>query len=245
MLVIDYSCGIKLSTATAFSAAINTAVKQRRADQGRRVYRADEQRQHRAAGQDRHHHRGQAEGGLHAACWCTTWMSSEVLSLAMAAEETSTHPLASAILAYGRELGAEIPVHGEIVTEVSRGSRTDVDGQVVRVGNLKYMAGKRRARAEEASQDACRARFQTTSAWTIASLQCSSPWTARATTCAGPSTALRYDGVGDIEMLTGDMERAGARRGRTGRRGRLSVRSCCRSRRPRRCSSCRRRATAW
>ena len=27
MLVIDYSCGIKLSTATAFSAAINTAVK--------------------------------------------------------------------------------------------------------------------------------------------------------------------------------------------------------------------------
>lgn len=28
MLVIDYSCGIKLSTATAFSAAINTAVKQ-------------------------------------------------------------------------------------------------------------------------------------------------------------------------------------------------------------------------
>ena len=28
MLVIDYSCGIKLSTATAFSAAINSAVKQ-------------------------------------------------------------------------------------------------------------------------------------------------------------------------------------------------------------------------
>ena len=27
MLVIDYSCGIKLSTATAFSAAINTAVR--------------------------------------------------------------------------------------------------------------------------------------------------------------------------------------------------------------------------
>ena len=63
----------------------------------------------------------------------------EVLSLAMAAEETSTHPLASAILAYGHDLGAEIPVHGEVVTEVSRGSRTDVDGKVVRVGNLKYM----------------------------------------------------------------------------------------------------------
>ena len=60
MLVIDYSCGIKLSTATAFSAAINTAVRQGRAHQGRRVHRADEQRQHRAAGQDRHDHRGQA-----------------------------------------------------------------------------------------------------------------------------------------------------------------------------------------
>ena len=56
-----------------------------------------------------------------------------VMSLAMAAEETSTHPLASAILSYGRSLGAEIPLHGEVVTEVSRGSRTDVDGVTVRV----------------------------------------------------------------------------------------------------------------
>lgn len=67
----------------------------------------------------------------------------------MAAEETSAHPLASAILAYGRKLGAEIPAHGETVTEVSRGSSTEVDGRVVRVGNLRYMA-ENGVRAEEA-----------------------------------------------------------------------------------------------
>ena len=57
----------------------------------------------------------------------------EVLAYAMAAEETSTHPLASAILGYGRQIGAQALDHGEIITEVSRGSRTDVDGHIVRV----------------------------------------------------------------------------------------------------------------
>jgi cation-transporting P-type ATPase C len=50
----------------------------------------------------------------------------EMLALAMASEETSSHPLAGAILAYGAEQGVKIPAHGEVVTEVSRGSRTEV-----------------------------------------------------------------------------------------------------------------------
>ena len=64
----------------------------------------------------------------------------EVLSYAMAAEETSTHPLAGAIMRYGRELGAGSPkAHGDVVTEVSRGSRTLAGGKTVRVGNIEYM----------------------------------------------------------------------------------------------------------
>ncbi len=56
--------------------------------------------------------------------------------------------------------------------------------------------------------------------------------------------ALRYDGVGDIEMLTGDMEpQARAVAEQVGADG--FGRSSCRSRRPKRCFACRRRATAW
>ena len=68
----------------------------------------------------------------------------EVLSYAMAAEETSTHPLAGAIMRYGRELGASPKAHGDVVTEVSRGSRT-IGGQKDRPrGQYRIHAGKRR-----------------------------------------------------------------------------------------------------
>ena len=51
----------------------------------------------------------------------------------MAAEETSTHPLAGAIMRYGRQIGAEPFAHDDVVTEVSRGSKTQTAGKTVRV----------------------------------------------------------------------------------------------------------------
>ena len=148
MLVIDYSCGIKLSTATAFSAAINTAVRK-----GVLIKGGAYIEQMSNANTVLLDKTGTITEGrpqvVSMRMYAHDMDERAALSLAMAAEETSAHPLASAILAYGRKLGAEIPAHGETVTEVSRGSSTEVDGRVVRVGNLRYMA-ENGVRAEEA-----------------------------------------------------------------------------------------------
>ena len=204
MLVIDYSCGIKLSTATAFSAAINTAVKQRRAYKGRRVHRADEPRQTRCCW-TRPAPSPRASPRWYRCRMLTDEMDErEALSLAMAAEETSTHPLASAILRYGREIGAQMPLHGEIITEVSRGSRTDVGGKIVRVGNLKYMNenGVKTDRELPDPEGAIPNYVGVDDKIVAVLFAMDSP----RQNVRRAINSLRYDGVGDIELLTGDME---------------------------------------
>lgn len=203
MLVIDYSCGIKLSTATAFSAAINTAVKR-----GVLIKGGAYIEQMSNANTVLLDKTGTITEGkpkvVSMQMLAHDMDEKEVLSLAMAAEETSTHPLASAILAYGHDLGAEIPVHGEVVTEVSRGSRTDVDGKVVRVGNLKYMQenGVRAPKKPVDAQGAIPNYIGVDNRVVAVLFAMDSP---RANVRRAIN-ALRYDGVGDIEMLTGDME---------------------------------------
>ena len=110
MLVIDYSCGIKLSTATAFSAAINTAVKQ-----GVLIKGGTFIEQMSSANTVLLDKTGTITEGrprivsmpLSAE---TTWTRTQCSRYAMAAEETSTHPLAERHHApTAAELGAEIP----------------------------------------------------------------------------------------------------------------------------------------
>ena len=202
MLVIDYSCGIKLSTATAFSAAINTAVKQ-----GVLIKGGAYIEQMSSANTVLLDKTGTITEGRPRVTGMTmltdTMDEAEVLSLAMAAEETSTHPLASAILTYGRAHGAKIPPHGEIVTEVSRGSRTEVDGKCIRVGNLKYMK-ENGVRADGAIPDANGAipNYVGVGDKIVAVLYAMDNPRANVRRAIN---ALRYDGVGDIELLTGDM----------------------------------------
>ena len=203
MLVIDYSCGIKLSTATAFSAAINTAVKRGVLIKGGAYI--EQMSNANTVLLDKTGTITEGKPKVVSMQMLVHDMDEkQVLSLAMAAEETSTHPLASAILAYGHDLGAEIPVHGEVVTEVSRGSRTDVDGKVVRVGNLKYMQenGVRTPKKPVDAQGAIPNYIGVDNRVVAVLFAMDSP---RANVRRAIN-ALRYDGVGDIEMLTGDME---------------------------------------
>ena len=203
MLVIDYSCGIKLSTATAFSAAINTAVKRGVLIKGGAYI--EQMSNANTVLLDKTGTITEGKPKVVSMQMLVHDMDEkEVLSLAMAAEETSTHPLASAILAYGHDLGVEIPVHGEVVTEVSRGSRTDVDGKVVRVGNLKYMQenGVRTPKKPVDAQGAIPNYIGVDNRVVAVLFAMDSP---RANVRRAIN-ALRYDGVGDIEMLTGDME---------------------------------------
>ncbi|MDD7183825.1 heavy metal translocating P-type ATPase [Peptostreptococcus porci] len=138
MLVIDYSCGIKLSTATAFSASINTAVKNGVLIKGgafieqltlsdtivldktgtitegkpriKDVYLAND-----------------------------NYTEKQIVELACAAEVSSSHPLSHCVLEYGKLLGVKTPRHGAIEAVVGRGTYTTVKGKIVRVGNLKFM----------------------------------------------------------------------------------------------------------
>ena len=203
MLVIDYSCGIKLSTATAFSAAINTAVKQ-----GVLIKGGTFIEQISSANTVLLDKTGTITEGkpriVSMALLKPGMTEAEVLSYAMAAEETSTHPLAGAIMRYGRGMGAQVPAHGDVVTEVSRGSRTQVNGVTVRVGNIKYMNenGVTAASPLPADTGAIPNYVGVGNEIVAVLYAMDSP----RENVRRAINALRYDGVGDIELLTGDLE---------------------------------------
>ena len=203
MLVIDYSCGIKLSTATAFSAAINSAVKQGILIKGGAYI--EQMSEANTVLLDK---TGTITEGrpkvVSAQVLVGDMDEKEMLALAMASEETSSHPLAGAILAYGAEQGVKIPAHGEVVTEVSRGSRTEVEGRTVRVGNLKFMrengVSARHALPEPGGAIANYVGVDDEIVGVLFAMDSPRENVRRAV------NSLRYDGVGDIELLTGDMD---------------------------------------
>ena len=203
MLVIDYSCGIKLSTATAFSAAINSAVKQGILIKGGAYI--EQMSEANTVLLDK---TGTITEGrpkvVSTQVLVDDMDEKEVLALAMAAEETSSHPLAGVILAYGEEQGVKIPAHTEVVTEVSRGSRTEVEGRTVRVGNLKFMRENgvtaRHALPEPGGAIANYVGVDGEIVGVLFAMDSPRENVRRAV------NSLRYDGVGDIELLTGDMD---------------------------------------
>ncbi len=138
MLVIDYSCGIKLSTAAAFSAAIHSGVKQGILIKGG-AYLERAQRANTVVFDKT----GTITEGrpeiTQSHILDKRFSEKKVIAYACAAEETSSHPLADAVLQYGEKIGAETPIHGEVQTVVARGTYTDVDGKCVRVGSLAFM----------------------------------------------------------------------------------------------------------
>lgn len=138
MLVIDYSCGIKLSTATAFSAAINNAVKNGVLIKGGAFIE-----QLNSSDTIVFDKTGTITEGRPAikevVVENTNYTEKRLVELACAAEESSSHPLSYCVLEYGRKIGAKIPHHSSIETEVGRGTYTEVDSKIVRVGNLKFM----------------------------------------------------------------------------------------------------------
>ena len=203
MLVIDYSCGIKLSTATAFSAAINTAVKQGVLIKGGTFIEQISNANTVLLDKTGTITEGKPQV-VSMALLKPEMTPTEVLSYAMAAEETSTHPLGDAIMRYGRQLGAEPLPHGDIITEVSRGSRTEAGGKIVRVGNLKYMRENGVIAAAPLPQDTgAIPNYVGVDQEIVAVLYAmDSP----RENVRRAINSLRYDGVGDIELLTGDLE---------------------------------------
>ena len=205
MLVIDYSCGIKLSTATAFSAAINTAVKQ-----GVLIKGGTFIEQMSSANTVLLDKTGTITEGrpriVSMPLSSKQGMSEkEVLSYAMAAEETSTHPLAGRYHALRSGAG-----------RVPQGARRRGDGGVPRQphvggqkdrprGQYRIHAGKRREAPPLPlpGETGAIPNYVGVGSEIVAVLYAmDSP----RENVRRAINSLRYDGVGDIELLTGDME---------------------------------------
>ena len=138
MLVIDYSCGIRLSTAAAFSAAINTAARNGILIKGsnyiEEISKAD------TLIFDKTGTITEGKPNVHTIKLVDNSSSeNEMLSLASAAEETSTHPLAVAILNEIKNRGISIPSHGDNIIHIARGIETQVKDDIIRVGSKNFM----------------------------------------------------------------------------------------------------------
>lgn len=142
MLVIDYSCGIRLSTAVAFSAAINTAAKNGILVKGSNFI--EELSKAETVIFDKTGTITEGKPKVQSIEVFDNSMSeNEMIGLAGAAEDQSSHPLATAIMTEIKDRGIEIPKHSKIKTVVSRGVETKVgkgkEAKVIRVGSKKYM----------------------------------------------------------------------------------------------------------
>lgn len=137
MMIIDYSCGVRLSTATALSASIHTAAKNGILLKGGNLIESMAEADTLIL--DKTGTMTEGKPKLVSIIPAKDIKEKDLLLYAAAAEETSTHPLAHSILSKIRKSGWKIPNHSETKVVVARGVETQVDGKTIRVGNKKFM----------------------------------------------------------------------------------------------------------
>lgn len=144
LLFIDFSCGLKLSTATAISAAISAAAKRGILVKGGNYIEALAETDTVVLDKT-----GTLTVGVPQISFMRTAPGvegKEMLLLAASAEQHSVHPLAVAIQKYVKEHGWETPQHLTSKTVVARGMYAEVPdfegfaGGVIRVGSRKFLA---------------------------------------------------------------------------------------------------------
>ncbi len=138
MLIIDYSCGVRLSTATALSAAICTAAKNGILIKGGNYLELMEDCDTMIL--DKTGTLTQGRPSIVSTVPVDKKSTGRrLLELAAAAEESSGHPMAVAILDKVRRNGWSIPPHTPGETHIARGVETVVNRQVIRVGSRRFM----------------------------------------------------------------------------------------------------------
>ena len=157
MLIIDYSCGVRLSTATALSAAIATAARNGILIKGSNYLEMLAEADTIVLDKT-----GTVTEGRPQVVSVVPLASGigerEMIELAAAAEETSTHPVSIAFVDRARRRGWPIPRHGPTHVSIGRGVATTVAGAPVHVGNAPFMHEQAidLAKAEEAARDLMR-----------------------------------------------------------------------------------------
>jgi cation-transporting P-type ATPase C len=138
MLIIDYSCGVRLSTATALSAAICTAARNGILVKGGNHIEALAEADTVVMDKTGTLTEGRPEVSRVIAARQGIDVRA-VAECAAAAEEASTHPNAAAILDHVRRSGWRIPKHSESLILPGLGVETKVGRSVVRVGGRRMM----------------------------------------------------------------------------------------------------------
>ena len=143
LLFIDFSCGLKLSTATAMSAAIGAAAKRGILIKGGNYIEALAETDTVVLDKT-----GTLTVGIPQIAFMKTVKDveeKEMILLASSAEQHSVHPLAVAIQKYVKEQEWTSPQHKSSKTVVARGMQADVPdfegykGGVIRVGSRKFL----------------------------------------------------------------------------------------------------------
>jgi cation-transporting P-type ATPase C len=138
MLIIDYSCGVRLSTATALSASICTAARA-----GILIKGGNYLEQLDTADTLIFDKTGTMTEGtpvLTSIVPVDKLSQRRLVELAAAAEEASTHPLAASIVGTVKRRGWRIPEHGASQVRVALGMETRVGRSCIRVGSRRFMA---------------------------------------------------------------------------------------------------------
>jgi len=138
MLIIDYSCGVRLSTATALTSSIGLAARHGILIKGSNYLEMLE-----AADTLILDKTGTLTEGKPKVVSIESLDNKidqrKVVELAAAAEETSSHPMALAILEKVKSLGWKIPKHSATNVHVARGIETKVANTKIRVGSRPFL----------------------------------------------------------------------------------------------------------
>ena len=208
MLIIDYSCGIRLSTAAALSAAISTAARNGVLIKGgaciETLTEADTLILDKTGTLTEGKPKVESVNAI-----SDEYTRQDIVAYAAAAEETSKHPMAVAILSHLQRNGGHIPAHGEIQTVVGRGVYTEVDGHCIRVGSKRFLNESRihtHPMKEQASKLFANGEsviFVARDTEIIGLIGIRDPLREN---MKKSLNRLRYAGVDDIVLLTGDLE---------------------------------------
>jgi cation-transporting P-type ATPase C len=140
MLIIDYSCGVRLSTATAFAAAICRTAAQGVLVKGGNfielLHDSDtlilDKTGTITEGKPKVVSVYSANG---------KYETRDIIELAAACEETANHPIALAILNKVREMGWKIPDHTKIKAVIGKGVETTAKRQKNSCGQCGFHGG--------------------------------------------------------------------------------------------------------
>jgi cation-transporting P-type ATPase C len=208
MLIIDFSCGVKLSTATALSAAICNSATQGILIKGGNYIELLSDLDTLIIDKT-----GTITEGRPAVerivCFGEGTSEKELLTLAAAAERHSTHPLAGAILDEVDARGWEVPHHTEAQTVVARGVSARVNGDSILVGSRRFMEENDIA-TKEATEHASRMHRMGQSVLYVARrgklIGLIGVEDTLRDNVKKALNRLRMSGIDDIVLLTGDVE---------------------------------------